>query len=93
VLKSEFMVEAIIIFVKNIKKHFKWYIHFIGKPVIWTAIILPFQRLDPMKERFWTKIKVIFARLCLDVKLITISVVKSLKNSVSLPWNLIFSLT
>ena len=29
VLKSEFLVEAIIIFVKSIRKGIKWYIHFI----------------------------------------------------------------
>jgi len=33
-LKFEFKVEAIIIFIKNIKKGIRWYIHFIGKPVI-----------------------------------------------------------
>ena len=37
----EFKVEAIIIFVKSIKKDIKWYVYFIGKSVIWTAITLP----------------------------------------------------
>ena len=32
--KFEYAVEAIIIFVKNIKKGIKWYVHFIGKSVI-----------------------------------------------------------
>ena len=40
-VKSEFPVEAIIIFVKSIKKGIEWYIHFIGKPVILFAINLP----------------------------------------------------
>ena len=40
-LKSEFPVEAIIIFVKSIKKGIKWYIHFIQKPVILFALVLP----------------------------------------------------
>ena len=30
VLKFEFVIEAIIIFVKNIKKGIKWYVHFIS---------------------------------------------------------------
>ena len=34
VLKFEFAVEVIIIFVKNIKKGIKWCVHFIGKSVI-----------------------------------------------------------
>ena len=42
-LKSEFLVEAIIIFVKGIKKGIKWHIHFIQKPVILFAINLPFK--------------------------------------------------
>ena len=33
-LKFEFKAEEIIVFVKNIRKGIKWYIHFIGKPVI-----------------------------------------------------------
>ena len=41
-LKYEFKVEAIIMFVKSIKKGIKWYIHFIQKPVILFAINLPF---------------------------------------------------
>ena len=40
-LKSEFPVEAIIIFVKSIKKRIQWYIHFIQKSVILFAINLP----------------------------------------------------
>ena len=40
-LKSEFPVEAIIIFVKSIKKGIKWCIHFIQKPVMLFAINLP----------------------------------------------------
>ena len=39
-LKFEFKVEPIIIFIKSIKKA-SGYVHFVGKPVIWTAIILP----------------------------------------------------
>ena len=39
VLKFEFAVEEIIMFIKNIKKTFEWYVHFIGKSVIWTIII------------------------------------------------------
>jgi len=33
-LKFEFVIEAIIIFVKNIKKGIEWYVHFIGKSII-----------------------------------------------------------
>ena len=33
-LKFEFAVEEIIIFIKNIKKGIEWYVHFIGKSVI-----------------------------------------------------------
>ena len=33
-LKFEFAVEAMIIFVKNIKKGIKWYVHFVGKAII-----------------------------------------------------------
>ena len=40
-VKLKFPVEAIIIFVKSIKKYIKWYIHFIQKPVILFAINLP----------------------------------------------------
>ena len=38
-LKLEFVVEASIIFVKNIKKGLKWYDRFIGKSVIWTVMM------------------------------------------------------
>ena len=31
VLKFEFAIEAIIIFIKSIKKGIRWYVHFIGK--------------------------------------------------------------
>ena len=34
VLKFEFAVEAIINFVKNMKKDIEWHVHFIGKSVI-----------------------------------------------------------
>ena len=40
--KSEFAVEVIIIYVNSIKIGIKWYIHFIWKPVILFAPILPF---------------------------------------------------
>ena len=39
--KSEFPVEAIVIFVKSIKKGIEWYVHFKRKPVILFAINLP----------------------------------------------------
>ena len=34
VLKFEFPVEAIIVFVKNIKIGIEWYVHFIGNTVM-----------------------------------------------------------
>ena len=34
VLKFEFAIEVIVIFVKSIKKGIKWYVHFIGKSII-----------------------------------------------------------
>ena len=34
VLKYEFEIEAIIMFVKNVKKDTEWYVHFIGKSII-----------------------------------------------------------
>ena len=37
-LKSEFPIGAIIIFVKSIKKGIEWYIHFTRKPEILFAI-------------------------------------------------------
>ena len=40
-IKSRLKAEAIIIFVKSIKKGIEWYVHFIRKPVIRFAIILP----------------------------------------------------
>ena len=45
VLKLEFAIEAIIIFVKSIKRGIKWYFHFIGKSIIWTVIHLSKQVL------------------------------------------------
>ena len=45
-LKPEFLVELIIIFVKSIKKGIEWYIHFIQKPVILFAINLANFTLD-----------------------------------------------
>jgi len=41
VLKFQFAIEAIIIFVKSIKKGIEWYVHFIGKSIIWIVIYLP----------------------------------------------------
>ena len=46
-LKFEFAIEAIITFGKNIKKGIKWYVHFIGKSIIWTAKYIP--TFDPSK--------------------------------------------
>ena len=40
-LKFEFKVKAIIMFVKSIKKDIEWYAHFTSKSIIWTVIILP----------------------------------------------------
>ena len=41
VLKFELAKEAIIIFVKSIKKSIVWYVHFITKSIIRTVIHLP----------------------------------------------------
>ena len=34
VLKFEFEIEAIIMFVKNVQRDIEWYVHFIGKSII-----------------------------------------------------------
>ena len=44
-LKSIFKVEAIIIFLKRIKKGIELYINLIRKPVIWFVINLPISML------------------------------------------------
>jgi len=41
VLKFEFTVETIIIFVKSVKKDIERYVHFIGNSMTYTVINLP----------------------------------------------------
>ena len=60
VLKSEFVAEAIIIFVKSIKNGIEWYIHFLRKPIIWFAIILPIQ---PPQQSVWNQIYMLHTKI------------------------------
>ena len=55
VLKFKFVIEVIIIFIKSIKKGIKWYVHFIGKSIIWTVVHLPKFLHDSMLKigKFW----------------------------------------
>ena len=61
VLKSEFTVEAIIIFVNSIKKGIQWYIHLIWKPVILFVPVLPKSETLQNRSSAWIKYsKIVF---------------------------------
>ena len=65
-LKFEFMVEAIIIFIKNTKKANKCYVCFISKSVIWTVIIYEnfsfLRAINVLKSEFSIEAIIIFVK-------------------------------